>query len=224
MISEPELEGGAPFEVTEVLTEEREPRPRRARPPWLWALVGALAASVVWGGGLYAYGLREEPGPDLGGYKPVEALCERAELKALGAVLGARSENSTGPFMDTPAVSESSCSAMFGPVESGQGVGLTYTLHKVIDPEPEFAARAEQYGLLNAVEGVGRKAFFDDRGEDGGSMWILDGRMELRIELYREQNFDDRGEPIGSGPPRDLSGIDVPMAQDALALMAALKK
>ncbi|MFF2775790.1 hypothetical protein ACFVU3_12845 [Streptomyces sp. NPDC058052] len=224
MISEPELEGGAPFETAEVLTEERPPRLPQGRRPWLWGLAGAVLASAVWGAGLYAYERKADPGPDLGGYKPVDAPCDLAELKALGAVLGKRSGGGTGPVLDTPVLSEASCSVGFGPEATGQSVDISYTLHKVTDPGPEFAARAEQHGYLGEIEGVGEQAFFEDQGEEGGRMWILDGQAELRIEIYRQQSFDEHGNPIGTGPALDLSGIDVPMSQDALALIAALKK
>ncbi|MER5735891.1 hypothetical protein ABT117_09465 [Streptomyces sp. NPDC002262] len=225
MISEPELEGGAPFEATEVLTEERAPRPRRARPPWRWALGGALAASVLWGGGLYAYhaGQRQPEGVDLRGYESVEDLCERAELKGLEAVLGDRSgSGGTGPYLDEPAMSESSCSAEFGEGERQQGVEITYTLHKQTDPGPEFAARAKQHDLTEPIGGVGEQAFFSG-SEDGGRMWVLDGQAVLEFSLYRNYIEDENGEVTERGAP-DLTGIDVPLSQDALALLAALRK
>ncbi|MEU9856755.1 hypothetical protein [Streptomyces sp. NPDC047974] len=227
MISEPELVGGAPFETAEVLTEERPPRPPRARRPWLWALGGAVAASAVWGAGLYAYGQRAEPGPDLGGYKPLDResrLCEAAELTALGGVLGKRGLDGVGPLLNEPSLSEVSCSATFGPGEFSQSVEITYTLHKVTDPGPEFAARALQNGMIQKVEGIGEEAFFQDNGEEGGTLHVLDGQTELRLSIYRSHPSDENGTPIEDAPMPDLSGIDVPMTQDALDLMAALKK
>lgn len=223
MISEPELVGGVAFENPEVLTETPPPRPPRARRPWLWALGGAVVASAVWGGGLYAYGQKKEPGPDLGGYKPVVDLCELAELKALEAILGKRGTDGVGPVMDEPAVSESMCSASFGAEDIGQDLSITYTLHKVIDPEPEFAAMAQRHGKLQRIDGVGEQAYFDDQGEHGGILRVLDGQAEIEIELYRQGDFEVNGKLV-SAPPIDLTGVDVPMTQDMLALMAALKK
>ncbi|MFJ8657810.1 hypothetical protein [Streptomyces sp. NPDC093795] len=222
MISEPELVGGVEFEAPEVLTETPPPRPPRTRRPWLWALGGAVVASAVWGGGLYAYGQRTEAGPDLGGYKPVADLCDVAELKALGAVLGKKSQDGAGLGVDEPAMSESSCMVVFGPSETGQSVDVTYTLHKRVDPEPEFAVRARQNGVIQELDGIGEQAFFDSHSGEGGTLRILDGQAEITINLYR-QYHEVNGVPVES-ERLDLSGIDVPMSQDALALMAALKK
>ncbi|MFF7811912.1 hypothetical protein ACFZCF_08330 [Streptomyces sp. NPDC007945] len=225
MISEPELEGGAPFETAEVLTEERAPRPprpRRGRMPWLWALGGAAIASAVWGAGLYAFAGRQPEGVDLRGYTSVEDLCARAELKSLEAVLGDRSGSGAGPYLDEPTLSESSCSVNFGKGEREQDVQITYTLHKQIDPGPEFAARAKQVDLIEPVGGVGEQAFFSG-SEDGGTLRVLDGQAVLEFSLYRTYIENEKGQTVERGAP-DLSGLDVPLTQDALALLAALRK
>ncbi|MFD4374409.1 hypothetical protein [Streptomyces sp. NPDC058486] len=224
MISEPELVGGAPFETAELLTEAREPRPPRARRPWLWALGGAAVASAVWGAGLYAYDSgRQSEGVDLGGYEAVEELCERAELKGLAMVLGDPAGTGPGPFLDEPALSESSCSSSFGEDDTMQSVEIRYTLHKETDPGAEFAARAKQEDLIVPIAGVGEQAFFGDRGEDGGSLRVLDGQAVVQIDVYRSYYETEEGVAVAEGAP-DLSGIDVPMTQDALALLAALRK
>ncbi|MFD0151410.1 hypothetical protein ACWGQ4_22310 [Streptomyces sp. NPDC055721] len=224
MISEPELDGGDVFVTSEVLTETPPPRPPRTRRPWLWALGGAVLASAVWGGGLYAYEKRQPSGPDLGGYKSVQSLCETAEFKALAGVLGEPSGDALAAGMDDPAVFETSCPMMFGPPESGFSVSLKYTLHKVSDPGPEFAARARYYELTTPIDGIGEKAFFDGRGGEGGEIRVLDGQVELELSVYRQYETDEEGNPLGDTKPIDLSGIEVPMTQDLLAVMAALKK
>ncbi|MFE6850548.1 hypothetical protein ACFVDH_07125 [Streptomyces sp. NPDC057674] len=228
MISEPELDGDTSYESTEVLTEERAPRPPGPRRPWLWALGGAVVASAVWGGALYAVQRGEEPGPDLGGYTSVlreEELCELAKLKALGGILGKRNVDGNGPVMDEPAISEASCSAGFGPEEASQTVEVRYTLHKVIDPAHEFEAKARQAGILRRIDGIGEQAWFDDASGQGGTLWILDGQAEIELSLYWQVPYDESGNPIDDAVEQpDLSGIDVPMSQDALALIAALKK
>ncbi|SEC59736.1 hypothetical protein [Streptomyces sp. TLI_105] len=224
MISEPELVGGVEFDAPEVLTETPPPRPPRARRPWLWALGGAVLASAVWGGGLYAYGQKKEPGPDLGGYTSEVKLCEVAKLKALGGILGKRSEDGIGPEMDDQAVYETSCQITFGPPEAGYSASLTYTLHKVTDPGPEFAARAKYYDLTTPIGGLGEAAVFDDRQGEGGELRVLDGQVEIELSVNRQYSTDEFGKPLGVPKPVDLSGIDVPMTEDLLALMAELKK
>ncbi|MFD8010912.1 hypothetical protein [Streptomyces sp. NPDC058955] len=226
MISEPELEGGTPFETAEVLTEERErtPRPPRGRRPWLWALGGAVAASAVWGAGLYAYERgRPDPGVDLGGYQAVDDLCERAGLKGMAAVLGERGSAGTGPELREPALEQRSCTVNFGKGDREQSVNVTYTLHKQTDPGPEFAALAKGFDMTEPIGGVGEQAFFGDAGEDGGILRVLDGQAVLELNVYRTYYENEEGEVVEQGAP-DLSGVDVPLTQDALALMAALKK
>ncbi|MFF3758499.1 hypothetical protein [Streptomyces sp. NPDC002185] len=224
MISEPELVGGEAFDASEVLSDAPPPRPPRARRPWVWALGGVVLASAVWGGGLYAYGQRKDPGPDLGGYPTGVKLCEKAGLKALGGILGKRSEDGVGPEMDDPTVYETSCSMAFGDPDAGYSAQLSYTLHKVTDPGPEFPARAKYYDLATPIGGLGEQAFFSDRGGDGGEIRVLDGQAEFELQIYRQYSTDEQGKPLGEGKAVDLSGIDVPMTQDLLALMEALRK
>ncbi|MGY3338529.1 hypothetical protein ACVW0K_004628 [Streptomyces filamentosus] len=225
MISEPELEGGLPFETSETLTEERPPRPPRDRRPWFWALGGALAASVLWGAGLYAYGggQRQPEGVDLRGYEAVGELCGRASLKGLEGVLGERSSEGSGPSLDEPALAQSSCTVNFGPGEREQSVNITYTLHRQTDPQPEFEALAKYQDMMEPVGGVGEQAFFGDLGEEGGSLRVLDGPAVLELQVYRTYLGGMNGEVVERGAP-DLSGIDVPLTQDALALLAELRK
>ncbi|MET9932088.1 MULTISPECIES: hypothetical protein [unclassified Streptomyces] len=224
MISEPELVGGAGFERSEVLTETPPPGPPRARRPWLWALGGAVVASALWGAGLYAYAQKEERKPDLGGYEAAEDLCEKAKVEELVGVLGETGEKSEGVEVDDPAVYRGSCWLTFGPLETGYTGSVEYTVHRVTDPETEFEGWAKHDGLVVPVDGIGEKAFFDDRGGEGGELRVLDGQVEIVLGVSRQYSTDDEGGVIRQTEPVDLSGIEVPMTQDVLALMAELKK
>ncbi len=82
--------------------------------------------------------------------------------------------------MDEPAISEVSCSIGFGPEEGGQSVEITYTLHKVVDPGPEFEARAQQFGILKKIDGIGEQAFFDDMEEEGAGSGSSTARPSSR--------------------------------------------
>ncbi|MEU5218867.1 hypothetical protein AB0G79_22085 [Streptomyces sp. NPDC020807] len=245
MISEPELGEGDPFYSTEVLDRTPppgEPRPPRARRPWLWALGGALAASVVWGGGLYAYEQRQgEAEVDLGGYKAVGNLCEKAELRQLVGILGERSSDSGDSASRSPqgepvegdpegrtgesSMDVANCSVTFGPPETGYSGTLSYVRHLVTDPGPEFDDNTRRYFAVQPFEGVGEKAYADVSADNGGAtMVVLDGQVEISLNIYAMSTWDeDKGESVQKTKPIDLSGIDVPMAQDMLALMKALK-
>ncbi|MFI9292722.1 hypothetical protein [Streptomyces gardneri] len=248
MISEPELDGGDYFVVSEVLTETPPPGPPgppRARRPWLWALGGAVVASAVWGGGLYAYEQRQDQGPDMRGYKSTASLCEAAELKGLVGVLGKRSidsgwDSSSQGGADSgvdsgsvggaegaePTVLEiAQCSLMFGPTETGYSGDVTYTRHLVTDPGPEFDALARRYGEVEPYEGLGEKAYLSVYDNMGAELRVLDGQVEISISFNETSGWnEDVDEPTRQTKQVDLSGVEVPLAQDMLALMAALKK
>ncbi|WP_030692788.1 hypothetical protein [Streptomyces globisporus] len=225
MISEPELVGGVGFDAPEVLTEAPPPRPPRARRPWLWALGGAVLASAVWGGGLYAYQQRQDPGPDLGGYRDAADFCRTLKLKALEGVLGKAGQDGDGASIKDPALFQAGCSITFGPPDKGYSASITYTLHKKADPGPEFAPKTDQGGAAQPVGGLGEQAFFDQSGNDGAQLVVLDGQAEFELGIWAQYNYDStKGEATQSTRQIDLSGIDVPMTQDLLALMAALKK
>ncbi|MDT9688457.1 hypothetical protein Q5762_08840 [Streptomyces sp. P9(2023)] len=229
MISEPELEGGDGFPAGRLLAPETVERDVSRPPrPWLWALGGAVVASAVWAGGLYAYERSREGGPDLAGYRTVTDLCARAELKGLAGVLGVKSAD-VGTFSENHAALDTAeCSATLGPPETGYRVSLTYRLHKVTDPEPEFEARYEgsAYGEFERVDGLGETAFFLlHPADEGAEMAVLDGQVELELSLSKRNAWDeDAGEEKAAVGRVDLSGIDTVLAQDLTALMAALKK
>ncbi|MFE5713795.1 hypothetical protein ACFQ7J_23630 [Streptomyces sp. NPDC056501] len=245
MISEPELDGGDVFVTSEVLTETPPPGPPRTRRPWLWALGGAVLASAVWGGGLYAHEKRQDSGPDLGGYKSVASLCEAAELKGLVGVLGKRStdsgwDSSSQGESDSGVDSGSAdggegaadsvleiaqCALTFGPPETGYSGNVTYTRHLVTDPGPEFDALARRFGEVDPYEGLGEKAYLSVYENMGAELRVLDGQVEISISFNETSGWnEDTDEPTRETKRVDLSGIEVPLAQDMLALMAALKK
>ncbi|MFF9911943.1 hypothetical protein [Streptomyces sp. NPDC013457] len=234
MISEPELVGGVAFPTAQVLDPEarepgepREPKASRPRRSWPWALGGAVVASAVWAGGLYAYERSQDEAPDLRGYRTVDELCEKAELKALSVVLGAKSVDHEIPTTKHPALDQALCFATMGSPETGFSVEVAYDLHKVTDPEPEFEPRL---GVWNegaeSVEGLGERAFVHREAENG-SAWIrvLDGQAELMISFRRQADWDpETDKPAAPAPAVDLSGVETVLAQDMTALMAALKK
>ncbi|MFE7551096.1 hypothetical protein [Streptomyces gardneri] len=236
MISEPELVDGDGFVVSEVLTETPPPGPPgppRARRPWLWALGGAVVASAVWGGGLYAHEKRQDQGPDMLGYKSVENLCETAELKALVDILGERSSDSDGDSGSNsgpegaadPVLETANCSITFGPPETGYTGEVMYIRHLVTDPGPEFDAVARRYGEAEPYEGLGEKAYLQTYEDEAAELLVLDGQVEIRVSFNAMSSWnEDTDEPVRETKRIDLSGIEVPLAQDMTALMAALKK
>lgn len=236
MISEPELAGGEAFPAAETVRNEPAPRPPRPRPPWLWALGGAVVASAVWAGGLYAYERTQDGGPGLGGYRTTGNICEQAELKALSTALGKRSADANGLTTEHPTLDIARCNATLGDPESGYDVAITYSLHKETDPGPEFEPRIKDSGYeqdVDRVDGLGETAIlWVDRPPEGPSSgaWIhvLDGQVEVKIELMAIGAYEvapETGEAVERPrPSADLTGIGDFLAEDARALLAALRK
>ncbi|WP_406862874.1 hypothetical protein ABZO31_21555 [Streptomyces sp. HUAS MG47] len=225
MISEPELVGGTHYPEPERLrSEEPAPPGPRQRRPWGWALGGALVASALWAGGLYAYESRPDPGPDMRGYRSATDVCGKAKLEGLAGVLGKASWDATPSVEKDPALEWTICTMTFGSPETGYSGMIEYTRHLVTDPGPEFEAHAKPYEM-EPFEGLGEKAYVSVDGNRGARLRVLDGQVELELSFDSQASWmEDQGEPVQKTKEIDLSGIDQVMAQDMAALMAALKK
>ncbi|MFD0146099.1 MULTISPECIES: hypothetical protein [unclassified Streptomyces] len=233
MISEPELIGGDGFPAAQVLDQEsresrapREPKAPRPRRPWLWALGGAVVASAVWAGGLYAYERSRDEAPDLRGYRTVDQLCEKAELKALSVVLGAKSVDHEIPTAKHPALDRALCFATMRSGGTAYSIEVAYDLHKVTDPEPEFQPLLGVWQAdAEPFEGLGEQAYVHREAEDGSAwMRVLDGQAELEISFRPQEDWEPGKKEPTATRKVDLSGIETVLAQDMTALMAALKK
>ncbi|MGW7464087.1 hypothetical protein ACWGJT_05130 [Streptomyces xantholiticus] len=249
MISEPEMVPEGHFGAAEfpsqrpssddlVAVDDEPAAPRRPpRPAWLWALGGAAVASAVWAGGLYVYGTAD---PDLGGYRTSRNLCLDAELKALTAAIGERPGDEPGSAWGSThrTLDEAVCYTDLEPEgyeipvdEDGNEVGslpsvsVGYTLHKKIDPGPEFEgsvkAQRDTFGeqsVIRRVDGLGEQAFvLRDSDGVGIHLEVLDGQAVLTLSLTSYWDGDS-GEPAV-----DLSDIEPLLAEDIRALMARLK-
>ncbi|MFE5858087.1 hypothetical protein ACFQ61_33335 [Streptomyces sp. NPDC056500] len=239
MISEPELfDGDEPYTDARTIPEQRTEAPVPVEPgasdgderrrPWLWALGGAIAASAVWAGGLF---LHDEPTPvpDTGDWRASRNLCADAKLNALTTELGAPPSAPSPLTRVHPDQHRASCFLAFeGDESKGRfpaTVSLTYTLHKKIDPGPEFEAELtpmlsadETPDTLRRVERLGDKAFVTVKGGEELAIHVLDGQavlgLTVQMDLYAK---------TGARPPTNLSGIKASMIADTKALMVELQ-
>ncbi|MFG3495128.1 hypothetical protein [Streptomyces sp. NPDC047928] len=246
MISEPELMGddgepvrpaspqardrdrdgaGGPDDVLDSgRNRERAPRPGGA---WLWALGGALVASALWAGGLYAYQGR---GTDLGGYRTSEDLCEDARLPALQTALGKRGTDPSRYGSRHAALDTTHCGLAFGEPEPLFEVGVRYSLHKVTDPGPEFEAleKSSEGPSAEVLAGVGEQAYFVMDGHGYATLTVLDGQAVVALAVNVSAEVDEsNGEWEGELDPKavaTMAGIKEFMVEDVRTLMADLKK
>ncbi|GGU36875.1 hypothetical protein [Streptomyces lavendofoliae] len=244
MISEPELVGdddgpiprpyGAPFgdpppggAARAGTPADRDGGGRRFSPrPWMWALAGALVASALWAGGLYAY---QAKGPDLGGYRAAEDLCADAKLAALGAEFGAPGEATQDMGESHQALDQAHCSVSFGGDEEAYSADVSYDLHKKTDPGPEFEP-AETIGVWDdwdwkPVTGLGEQAFFAQDDEGFAALKVLDGQAVLSLFLSAQVAYDPDHENGTPEPTASaLPGVRDLMVRDMRALMAELRR
>ncbi|MFG3368152.1 hypothetical protein ACGF0K_24675 [Streptomyces sp. NPDC048156] len=188
-ISEPELvvSGGGTVPAEPAPGTRR--RPGRSLGP---LLVGAVAASAVWGAGLYAFGA---PGPDLRGYRVSDRLCSLLTMPNLATVLdrGSRWESTESAH---PAVDTADCSGQLERKEgSARAATLTASvvLHKSVSPAEEFdAARATAAERIpgradvRTVTGLGDRAYTVVHGRTA-EVHVLDGDAEFALGVTVER-------------------------------------
>ncbi|MFA7765058.1 hypothetical protein ACGFNX_01045 [Streptomyces sp. NPDC048723] len=234
MITDPEL--GEEWK-TEALEPARSadrpaPRERAAGGPgprsWLWALGGAVVASAVWAGGLYAFGDRMAE-PEIS-YRASENLCQDFKARALSGITGdMHTKKPVHHESDHPAVYAARC----GLENAGkEGVAPDFEvvaqvgLHKKTDPSAEFDA--PDLRVLAYAGGV-RTAAVPDLGEravmnvTSGERWlilkVLDGGVVFTVEAGANTFAETNGRPA-----TDVDAVQAAMIEDVRELMSALKK
>ncbi|WP_455358701.1 hypothetical protein [Streptomyces sp. SYSU K21746] len=238
MISEPEMVGDfGPPELSETVEPPAAERdsPRR---PWLWALGGAVVASAVWAGGLYAFGGAAERLPDTRGYQVDEQLCEKAKLSTLTAELGKKIDSPLATVRKHAALDRANCTVPLLPAAADtegftidHEIWIGVELHKKTDPAAEFEADLtpnEWYGAAGlkpeAVPGLGDQAFLVT--EDDLSPPLLkvrDGGAVFTLQITVSVGFSGDAEPEGDYPEPDVSGLETLMIEDMRELMSTLK-
>ncbi|MEU8621832.1 hypothetical protein [Streptomyces sp. NPDC048623] len=234
MISEPELVGGPAFPEPGAPAYPPPPPPpaqtappARPRRPWLWALGGVVAASAVWGGGLFAYDRHTaSDGPDLRGYRAVDP-CKAGTFHGLTSVLGRRGETTNPDALDEPGLYRANCTVNLTGKKVPYDIEVTYTLHRVTEPRPEFEARMHDpyEGGGDRIDGIGDTAFVTDGGGDGVTVLdVLDGQTELRLRVSPVIEWDGMGTQPPPPPKLDPAALRTYLVEDAQELMTALKK
>ncbi|MFP3988003.1 hypothetical protein U9R90_10945 [Streptomyces sp. E11-3] len=221
-----------------------EPPPPARKPltGWQWALGGAVVASALWAGTLFATGTIGNQA-DLRGYRLPADLCETTSHNSL--LKRYKFESDTKPTSynsEQEAIDQSQCSRGFTDRESSRGdeystsgyLSATATWHKKADPEPEFASTYKAYEdqmfdgfkyKVKSVGGLGDEAYVvtetqDEDDDDDPSSIILavrDGWFTYQVRWASFSNDSDE-----SAPPSPAAVVDT-LKSDTRATLAALK-
>ncbi|MFD6419605.1 hypothetical protein [Streptomyces sp. NPDC060194] len=219
-------------------------RPRTPRRTALrWAAAGALAASVVWGGALWALW----PGdgkPDDGGYSVGASLCGQFRAKGLVAALGTREGDQVTDF-ERGVLDRAECTFTLRPdprearggdtgssgngLRTEYGVELVAELRRATDPRAEFEAtrdvrlsgRPERIAKVSEVSDLGDRAYLlDGTAEARKELRVLDGGLVVRLSIVGYTTYDgDEPPPDSAGEDPDLSGVEPMMVGDLRALL-----
>jgi len=134
----------------------------------LWAVVGAVAASALWAGGI----LLLDPfgdDPDLAGYRAKANLCSAVDHSALATEYAEADDSPTHNSLKHRAIDQSYCSLSLKKSSSSSYsdayLSVQMDLHKETDPSAEFTAlwseyhqRYEDYDV-EEVSGFGDEAY-----------------------------------------------------------------
>ncbi|MFI7358533.1 hypothetical protein ACIBTP_31975 [Streptomyces avidinii] len=230
MITDPEL--GEEWTTEPLERAQARPGSARERPaggsgprPWLWMLGGAVVASVVWAGGLYAVG--GSPGAPEISYRASKNLCQDFAARTLGGIAGDLHKlRPVNHESSNRAVDGAVCS--LSNIEGAQDFTVTarVDLHKKADPAVEFDA--PPLGLManigavhtEAVPGLGeRAALTGSAGDQFMRLKAVDGGAEFSVEV----SVFTFGERHGR-PATDADAVKAAMAEDLRELIAALRK
>lgn len=222
MITEPEISGeygeGAPLDVL----SDADPAPRRwsgagsgpafgpgrgfggglgrglgprLRKPWAQALVGVVAASAVWAGGLYAFHAGQDI-PDLHGYHVGESPCSGRTLLPLTEAMGDRAPGATpAGLVRGTALDRAQC--MFNarsPAANGWSAAysglITVDLHKKAAPGAEFDNSRQVYDNtlqlaqhVESVPGLGDRAYLLTVSDRTRELKVLHGGAVFTLTL-----------------------------------------
>ncbi|MER5932871.1 hypothetical protein [Streptomyces sp. NPDC002054] len=246
MISEPELEGSSEFPERPADTVETAGAgtagpegERRSRPAWQPVLAGALAASVLWAGGLFFVPDRDRRPPIR--YENPAALCEKVRAEALTRLVGnlRPQAREAERLHETAEVAWCALGTAPTPQQESGGkpflsydVTFTLELHKKADPAVEFDAglEAEPFESLDAVEvaevaGLGERALMYGAGPGRGPrLKVLDGGAVFTLETDWYVSGNDWDEGTKLPPDPEEAAVQAAMIADMRAAVAALRK
>ncbi|MFG2991656.1 hypothetical protein ACGFZK_20580 [Streptomyces sp. NPDC048257] len=239
MIGEPELDGergpaASPAELAREVVESEPLRARARARPWWWVAAAVVVTSVLWAGGLKAFGDRPAE-PEIR-YRVTDDLCAQFEAPTLEGVLGGLPKAAPQVGSRHPALDWASCvrNSDREPSTGSLDVKATVELHKKTDPKAEFALDTPSSRWFapdgdgwEAVPGLGEQALVTRTGTgDGLQLRVRDGGAVFTVDVMIFRVIgEDAPDPREALPPRPDRDVLVTAAvEDTRALMAALRR
>lgn len=229
MITEPEMaDEPGPVRPADVLSSRDHASQVTAvggvpgRRPWLWALGGIAATSVVWTAVLQGTDYGHTAAPDLHGYHLVGNPCGGDNLEPLTHAMDTRNPTPNNPETRSgPALDEGSCSLIAEAPDRGGWVttyivNVDVELHKKTDPRVEFEARnrravatvngsmadpgspfssAEVAISVVRVHGLGDSAYLLAAGSTDQALEVLHGGAVFSLSLSAYVVWTGHGDP-----------------------------
>ncbi|MGW3665320.1 hypothetical protein [Streptomyces sp. NPDC005141] len=144
----------------------------------LWAVVGAVAASALWAGGIFLLRPLGDD-PDLAGYRAKANLCSAVDYTALRTEYAEEDSAPTHNSLKHKAIDESYCSISLKKSSSSSYsdayLSVQVDLHKTTDPSAEFTAVWSEYNQryedyeVEKVSGFGDEAYLVTEDTTSGS-------------------------------------------------------
>jgi hypothetical protein len=187
----------------------------------LWAVVGAVVASALWGGGVLLLGGSSGSSADLRGYKTTDDLCARTDTSPFKETYPKSDEEPTTYFTKGKAVDTMSCNQTLEMSDSDFAdayLYVQYALHKKTDPAPEFADNWLGYTQekdakyeVKPISGFGDEAYLvtedtlsDDSGDRYVTLAVRDGWVTYSMNWSQyESSLDSDSDSTDSVPTID---------------------
>ncbi|MEV0318569.1 hypothetical protein ACIBKX_10210 [Streptomyces sp. NPDC050658] len=217
--------------------------PRKPTPGWVWGIGGAVVASALWAGALFATGgLGSGSGgdADLAGYAYAKNLCDATKLEAFQKEyeLDTDSTATTHYGSRQKGLDQSYCSRKLkDPEADADSYASTYVYstavwHKATDPEGEFASEWKAYEdqsqktygyTTKAVSGMGDEAYLvtEKSGTDKDSLTsmtlaVREGWFTIQMHWSSYGAPDDKAKQPSAAEVEQMLKTDVGTAMDSL--------
>ncbi|BBA97369.1 hypothetical protein RVR_3072 [Actinacidiphila reveromycinica] len=160
----------------------------------LWAVVGAVVASALWGGGVLLFGKDSSAEADLRGYAVKDDLCATADLSAFKSTYPKDDDDPTKYTAKTPTLDEMYCDEGLQKDTSTYSDAYVYVqvdLHRKTDPSGEFADTWRSYTQhdddykVTPVSGYGDEAYLVTDSSSSSTyvtLAVRDGWMTYTME------------------------------------------